>query len=122
MTPRQPVPPSRPFWVRFMNGVVDPPVATILRSPVHPLLSRWIALLEIRGSRTGRTFRLPVIYSQGEAGSILIRVGAPASKLWWRNLREPAPVVAWIRGERLETVGRAHVEGDRVDVRLDPRG
>jgi hypothetical protein len=50
-------------------------------------------------------------------------VGWPERKVWWRNLREPAPVSLRLAGRtrtgRARAIGDEH-SGVRVEVRLDP--
>jgi hypothetical protein len=78
-------------------GVVNPLVRALLRSPLHPLLSRRIVLLRVTGRRSGRTFELPVGYKRSDAG-ILVTVGAPEHKQWWRNIDGPTPVTVVLCG------------------------
>ena len=109
-----------PFAV--FNRVGNPAVRLLLRSPLHRLASAQLALITVTGRRSGRTFTIPVGYSQ-EGGSVRIPVGWPERKLWWRNLRgEGAPVRLRIRGR--EVAGHAVARGDEregvvVEVSLD---
>ena len=60
----------------------------MLRSPAHRLLSGRLLLLTYTGRRSGTQYTIPVQYVRdGEA--LLVTVGWPERKLWWRNLREP---------------------------------
>jgi hypothetical protein len=106
------------LWNRSGNQVV----VLLLRSQLHPLVSRRLALITVTGRRTGREHTLPVAY-QESAGSLTIPVMWPERKLWWRNLRDEAPVRLRLRGA--DRTGRAHaVLDDRggvtVEVLLDP--
>jgi hypothetical protein len=74
--------PDRPMWM--LNHMVNPLVRALLRSPLHPLLSRRLVLLRVTGRRSDRTFELPVGYVRNDTG-ILVTVGAPDRKQWWRN-------------------------------------
>src|SRR4051812_32430351 len=47
---------GRSMWV--LNRVVNPIVRAVLRSRLHPLLSRRLVLLRVTGRRSGRTFEL----------------------------------------------------------------
>jgi len=64
---------------------------------LHPLLSRRLVLLRVTGRRSGRTFELPVGYVRNDAG-ILVTVGAPEHKQWWRNIDGPTPITVVLRG------------------------
>jgi F420H(2)-dependent quinone reductase len=105
-------------WNRSGNRVV----ARLLRSPLHPMVSRRLTLITVTGRRTRAEHTFPVAYRQ-EADRLIIPVVWPQRKLWWRNLRDGAPVQLRLRGEA--RVGQAHAlvddqGGVSVEVRLDP--
>ena len=65
---------------------------------------------------------MPVGYRQ-VGGQVIVNVGWPERKQWWRNLRHGARVETRIRGHRRE--GRAQARGDEhtgvtVELDLDP--
>jgi hypothetical protein len=107
------------FWNRTGNCAV----ATLLRSPLHRVISRQLALITVTGRRSGRQYTFPVGYRRaGER--VTISVGGPARKLSWRNLRGGARVRLRLGHE--ERAGLANVRGDErsgvvVEVHLDPR-
>jgi hypothetical protein len=105
------------LWNRSGNRIV----ALLLRSPAHPLLSRRLTLITVTGRRSGREHTLPVAYTQ-DGERLTIPVLWPERKLWWRNLRDGAPVRLLHRGKG--RTGHAHAHGDEnsevsVDVQLD---
>jgi hypothetical protein len=110
-----------PFAVWNRTGNLA--VALVLRSPLHPIASRQLALITVTGRRSGREYTFPVGYRrQGER--VTIPVGWPERKLWWRNLRGGAAVRLRLRGH--DHTGRAEVRGDEVsgvivEVQLHPR-
>ena len=75
-------------------------VILLLRSPLHGLASGSLLLLSYRGRRSGRRFTVPVMYAQ-TAGDLVVFVGHPERKSWWRNLRGGAQVEVRLRGGRL---------------------
>jgi len=83
---------------------LNPVVTWLLRSPMHGLLSRALMLLQVTGRRTGRRYWIPVGY-QRAGDTITVLVSRAPRKLWWRNFRDPAPVVMLLRGQLLH--GRA---------------
>ena len=85
---------------------LNPVVAWVLRSPLHPLLGRMFLLLRVTGRRTGRRYWIPVGY-QRDGDTITVLVSKAPRKQWWRNYREPGPVEVFLRGRTLH--GRAHV-------------
>ena len=83
---------------------LNPVVTWLLRSPVHWALSHALMLLQVTGRRTGRRYWIPVGY-QRAGNTITVLVSRAPRKLWWRNFRDPAPVVMLLRGRLLH--GRA---------------
>jgi NADPH:quinone reductase len=102
----------------LLNRTGNPIVKAILRSPIHRLASGRVALITVTGRRTGRRFTIPVEYVRRD-DRVTINVGWPERKRWWRNLRQPAPVVVRLGGR--DYTGTAVAEGDehdRVDVQV----
>ena len=108
-----------PFAV--FNRTANPAVRAVLSSPLHPLLSRNLALITVTGRRSGRRYTFPVGYRQ-DGDRVLINVGWPERKHWWRNLKDAGRVDMRIRGTR--RTGRALARGSEqtgvtVEVQLD---
>ena len=104
------------------NRVVNPFVRAVLSSRLHRLLSRGLALITVTGRRSGRQYTFPVGYHQ-DADRVIVSVGWPERKRWWRNLRHGGRVEMRIRGKR--RAGHAQAHGDErsgvtVEVLLDP--
>lgn len=78
-------------------GYANTAVLALLRSPVGLLLDERICALKYAGRRTGRTIVLPVQYARTDGG-VLIAVGQPQRKTWWRNMSKPRPVQIWLDG------------------------
>jgi hypothetical protein len=115
-------PGHRPFAV--FNRTVNPMLGLVLRSPLHRVVSGRLALVTVTGRRSGREFTFPVAYQQ-EGDVVTVEVGWPERKVWWRNLREGAPVRVRVQGR--ERTGHATARGDErsgvtVEVRLDGAG
>jgi hypothetical protein len=74
-----------------------------LRSPLG-VLSGGVVLVRYTGRVTGSVRELPVNCSRYENG-LLIRVGRPEQKTWWRNFREPWPIELVRGGNVVRGVG-----------------
>ena len=62
------------------NAVVE----TILKSPLHRLVSSKMALVRYLGERSGNEYTLPVQYADTHHG-IVVLVDEHDTKTWWRN-------------------------------------
>jgi F420H(2)-dependent quinone reductase len=86
-------------------------VAAVLRSPFHRLLSGSVDLVRYTGRRSGRTITTPTQYAR-LGDDIVILVGRPETKTWWRNFREDRDLDVLVRGQWLAMTGRL-VDGHR---------
>ena len=107
--------------------VANPVVRAVLGSPAHPLLSGRLLVLDYRGRRTGRGYRIPLRYAETEAGELVAVAVHPEQKQWWRSFVEPSAATVLLRGTSVDVVG-ALASGDgraTVLARYDtcnPRG
>ncbi len=86
-------------------------VSALLRSPFHRLLSGSTDLIRYRGRRTGREIMMPTQYA--ECGSdVVILVGRPDTKTWWRNFRTERDLELRMRGRWSAMTGIAVVGAD----------
>ncbi len=93
----------------FTNAIV----AGVLRSPAHGLLSGSTALVRYTGRRSGRQVTTPVQYAAiGEGGDLVILVGRPETKTWWRNFTHDRALEVLVRREWQPMVGRAVIGAD----------
>ncbi|WP_157187265.1 nitroreductase/quinone reductase family protein [Nocardia vinacea] len=75
----------------------DAIVRFILRSPLHPLLSKKLLIITVSGRKTGREYANPVGYAEHE-GHILIGTAAN----WRHNLIPGTPVRIHLRGNTIQ--------------------
>lgn len=62
------------------NAVVE----TVLKSPLHGIMSGKMVLIRYLGNRSGTEHTLPVQYADAHNGLVVV-VGQPDTKTWWRN-------------------------------------
>ena len=91
---------------RWLFKLVNPAVKTILRSPLHRVLSGRVMLLRFVGRKTGKLYTIPVGYAQ--AGDTLL---SGTGGGWSKNLRGGQRVMLRLRGE--ERSGVAEVVDDQ---------
>jgi hypothetical protein len=87
----------------FVNRVVNPLVRVILWSPFHSLLDGSLIAIAYVGRVSGREFSLVAQYAQLESQLIVV-VGDPERKKWWRNFRQRASANVRLRGRWLACV------------------
>jgi deazaflavin-dependent oxidoreductase (nitroreductase family) len=76
-----------------MRSVITPVIRTLLRSPLHRLISGKLLLITTEGRKTGNQYVIPVAYAR-EHEHVLVGTSAQ----WWRNLAGGQPVVIRLRG------------------------
>lgn len=75
--------------MRILYKLLNPMISTVLRYPLHGLLSRSIMLITMTGRKSGKTIATPVRYvRRGE----LILCFTVRGIRWWHNLRGGAKV------------------------------
>ena len=100
----------------IVNRAINPLVAWLIRSPLHPLASQRLALITYTGRRSGRRYTIPVGYEMADL-QVTITVGSPDRKLWWRSLTGTgAPVELIVRGRRRTGHAVATRAGDQAHV------
>ena len=99
----------------------NPLVERILRSRFHWLLSSGLLLLAVTGRKSGRCYTIPVGYHVID-GAIVVFVGEPATKKWWRNYRTPGPIELLHRSKHLAGTARVIPSDDTEYRRLAEAG
>jgi len=95
-----------PQVIRVVNRLMRP----LLRSPLHRVVSKKIALLTFTGRKSGRTYALPLSYVQ-DGRTLYFGTETP----WYRNLRGGVPVTVRLRGKMY--AGTAEVIEDEAGLR-----
>jgi hypothetical protein len=101
----------------FSNRVV----CRLLESPVHRLMSRSTDVIRYRGRRSGEMFTTPTQFAAYQDGLVIL-VGRPDTKSWWRNFRADRDIDVLIDGEWRAMTGRAvdgATEPDTIGPLLD---
>jgi len=101
----------------------NPVVRAVLGSRAHRLLSGRLLVLDYRGPRTGRQYRIPLRYTELETGELVAVAVRPERKQWWRSFAEPAAASVLLRGATVEVVGELASDETRAGVlaRYDAR-
>ena len=101
-------------WLGRLLGAWNPIMKRLLTSPLHWPLSRWFAVIEWTGRKSGKRYATPVAYlSQGN------ETWVTTGDRWWRNLAERPNVRIWVRGARRD--GLAEPVLDQAEIRAIAR-
>ncbi len=87
----EPQGPPLPKWVA---NLLNPVMATLLRTPLHGLLSKSLLILIFDGRKTGKRYTIPVGYLAEGQHLYLFSHGK-----WPRNFIGGAPVAVRLRGK-----------------------
>ena len=96
-------------------SIANTVVSGLLRSPLHPLLSSKVDVVRYTGRRSGRTVSTPTQYVR-RGDEVIILVGRPQTKTWWRNFRHEHELEVLIRRRWIPMAGRVVVGADEPDV------
>ena len=81
-------------------------VETVLKSPLHRLASGKLVLVRYHGRRSGTEYTLPVQYADTHHG-IVVMVGKPDTKTWWRNFTTMGQAQVLLAGKWLPMTAHA---------------
>jgi hypothetical protein len=95
----------------FLTAIGNPLMKAILLSPLHPLMSKNMAVLLVTGMRSGKTYSFPVNYQRERN---IVWITSMKDRTWWRNLRGGANVTLRIQGK--DHKGRGEVFENISDV------
>ena len=101
----------------------NPVVRAVLGSRGHRLLSGRLLVLDYRGRRTARRYRIPLRYAETGTGELVAVAVRPERKQWWRSFAEPAAASVLLRGTTVDVVGALASGAARASVlaRYDAR-
>jgi hypothetical protein len=100
--------PGPPEPSMFLVGTLNAVFATILRSPLHGMLSKSFALLSFKGRKSGKQYTLVIGYQRD--GDVLTII---SPRGWWTNLRAGnVPVTVLLHGKWRNAVAESFQGGE----------
>ncbi|MGV8026869.1 MAG: hypothetical protein AB2L18_09960 [Anaerolineaceae bacterium] len=83
---------------RMFGTILNPIIKTILRSPLHPLISNHSLVVRYMGRESGKEHSFPAYYQQtGNSLQVLVE----KTEDWWHSLKNGANVRVIIKGNEL---------------------
>lgn len=92
------------------RSAVNRVVRALLRSPLQVVLG-GVCELRFAGRRTGRPVALPVQYAR-DGDRLVVHVGRPAGKTWWRNVVDAYPIEVRVDGVDRRGTARVVLSGE----------
>ena len=94
----------------------DPIIKTILRSPLHRMVSGNMMLMTYTGRKSDRQYQVPMNYFVIEStGTKFLATISKPERTWWRNLRDWAEVNVLVKGTTY--LADAYVIESQAEVR-----
>jgi hypothetical protein len=88
----------------LLYATLNPPMRALLRSPLHGIASRNLAILDYTGRKSGRHFSTPLSFVR--EGSV-VRFLSSHNTGWWKNFKDgPTPVEIEIACKTVSGVAR----------------
>ena len=85
-------------------GFVNPVIVAMLRSPLHPLMSSSILVIEFTGIKSGTRRTVPVRYMQ-TGNQVCCTTSLNTG--WWYNFKAPQAVELTLAGKRIAGIATA---------------
>lgn len=82
---------------------INPVVKTILKSPIHRVLSNNTLLLSFVGRKSGSPYEIPISYARD--GDQFLCFTAKENQ-WWRNLKGDVVTQLLVAGDRIDVTNR----------------
>lgn len=90
----------------ILKGLNRAAVALMDAPVVGGLVRRGLVVIRYTGRKSGQTFELPVGY-QRKGDTVVIRVGMPDKKAWWRNFLGEGSAVTFVGLDGRDRTGHA---------------
>ena len=76
-------------------------IASILRSPLHFLVSHSVLVLYVTGAKTGKKYFIPVSFFEHSKGLLTCVTDKP--NIWWRNLTSIDEIKILFKGKEIQS-------------------
>jgi hypothetical protein len=79
----------------------NPIMVWLLQSPLHGMLSGSMMVIEYKGRKSGKAYRLPIGYKSVKGTLLTVSY---KRRTWWRNLRGGVPVTIRLQGKDVKAI------------------
>lgn len=96
-----------------INDLYNPLVKWVLRSPLHPFISKSILLISFNGRKSGKPYSTPINYAiDGNTITLITK----RSRAWWKNLQGGVPVKVIVQGKEQSGTAEAVTPDDQTII------
>jgi len=96
-----------------INDLYNPLVKFVLRSPLHPFISKSILLISFTGRKSGKLYSTPINYAIDGNTITLI---SKRLRAWWKNLQGGAPVTMLVQGKEQSGTAESVIPDDQMII------
>lgn len=96
-------------------SLVNTIATTVLHSPLHGWLRHHLLLLSFQGRRSGKTYTIPLSYTQEDE---MVLCFTRRKGNWWKNLRGSIPVTVDLKGRSWQGIASA-VADDQATIECE---
>ena len=97
-----------PDWL--FRYIINPIMRTILRSPLHGIISNGLSLITFTGRKTGKQFSTPAAYHWIDDNTVMFMTRSP----WWKNFQNGETIQIRIKGKSYSVTPELILDKDVV--------
>ena len=91
--------------------LINPFVALLARSPLHFIISHQVLVIQFKGRRSGKPYRVPVSYHERGSSYTCVTL---RSNIWWRNLKDVSHTQIWLKGKLMNVKIDLEFNNDQI--------
>ena len=91
--------------------LINPIVAWLARSPLHFIMSHQVLVIQFKGRKSGKLYRVPVSYHKHESSHTCVTL---RSNIWWKNLKDITHTQIWLKGKLVDAQIDLEYSNDQI--------
>ena len=91
--------------------LINPFVAFLARSPLHFIISHQVLIIQFKGRKSGKPYRVPVSYHEHGSSYTCVTL---RSNIWWRNLKDISHTQIWLKGKLMNVKIDLEFNNDQI--------
>ena len=91
--------------------LINPIVAWLARSPLHFIMSHQVLVIQFKGRKSSKLYRVPVSYHKHESSYTCVTL---RSNIWWKNLKDITHTQIWLKGKLVDAQIDLEYSNDQI--------